>query len=376
MESCNKMIDLIHDDWFGLAPLASPESLSEVSSISSRASFGNLERIQALSSSYELKTPKVMRRTPKIVSNLSTCADDIKSVRTFQKLGQSKYLRRPSTNGSSITNSSSNLSFESASSGKFCSHEEDASKKCCEYQQEDKIKECFTTSGESDDFQSAENILDSVIESAGCSDFFNSKSSFMETHFDESMFENEPAPAKSNSASCLTPQLLLTVQNDPDLITNFAIDLTLDEEHRSQISRLSNVESKTNSVDSGSVCRTPSEAKYVTFNPQVVNIESLRASPVGSPRGKKSDRWHLLPRKNQKVKAKEMVPRVVKPEQVPKTILCSKRRNSDEDFFSRTEALPLLSGLSSVSERTSPSFVRRKKYVYPTVTVVKSESSV
>ncbi|KAJ9591943.1 hypothetical protein L9F63_001545, partial [Diploptera punctata] len=31
-------VDLIHDDWFGLAPLATPESLSEVSSISSRAS--------------------------------------------------------------------------------------------------------------------------------------------------------------------------------------------------------------------------------------------------------------------------------------------------------------------------------------------------
>ncbi|PSN43976.1 hypothetical protein C0J52_17096 [Blattella germanica] len=31
-------LDLIHDDWFGLAPLATPESLSEVSSISSRAS--------------------------------------------------------------------------------------------------------------------------------------------------------------------------------------------------------------------------------------------------------------------------------------------------------------------------------------------------
>ena len=31
-------VDLLHDDWFGLAPLATPESLSEVSSISSRAS--------------------------------------------------------------------------------------------------------------------------------------------------------------------------------------------------------------------------------------------------------------------------------------------------------------------------------------------------
>ncbi|XP_039297973.1 diacylglycerol lipase-alpha [Nilaparvata lugens] len=34
----SSQIDLIHDDWFGLAPLATPESLSEVSSISSRAS--------------------------------------------------------------------------------------------------------------------------------------------------------------------------------------------------------------------------------------------------------------------------------------------------------------------------------------------------
>lgn len=36
--NASQKIDLIHDDWFGLAPLATPESLSEVSSISSRAS--------------------------------------------------------------------------------------------------------------------------------------------------------------------------------------------------------------------------------------------------------------------------------------------------------------------------------------------------
>lgn len=38
MPASMSSVDLIHDDWFGLAPLASPESLSEVSSISSRAS--------------------------------------------------------------------------------------------------------------------------------------------------------------------------------------------------------------------------------------------------------------------------------------------------------------------------------------------------
>lgn len=58
-----------------------------------------------------------------------------------------------------------------------------------------------------------------------------------------------------------------------------------------------------------------------------------------------------------------------------KTILSSKRRSEDtEDCFSRTEALPLLSGLSSASERTpSPSFVRRKKYVYPSDIVVMTQ---
>lgn len=40
LRSCvSPKIDLIHDDWLGLAPLASPESLSELSSISSRASL-------------------------------------------------------------------------------------------------------------------------------------------------------------------------------------------------------------------------------------------------------------------------------------------------------------------------------------------------
>lgn len=37
-------VDFVHDEWFGLAPLATPESLSEVSSISSRAS-NNLEKV-------------------------------------------------------------------------------------------------------------------------------------------------------------------------------------------------------------------------------------------------------------------------------------------------------------------------------------------
>lgn len=240
-------------------------------------------------------------------------------------------------------------------------------------------------SGESgDDFQSAEDILDSVMATAGCADFFNSRTPFLETHFDEPEPEPEPEP----------PIL------DPDAVSNFAIDLQLPERNQSAQFCMRNLPDNTgSSLDSGSTCRTPSEHKNVTFNPQVVNIESPIRSPELKPR--KSERWHLLPlRRNKKeIKEKEQLqqpkqPKQVKPQQqqllhfrhgqqktdpVPKTILCSsKRRNSEDEFFSRTEALPLLSGLAGVNaEKTSPNFVRRKKYVYPAVTVInKSESSV
>lgn len=215
--------------------------------------------------------------------------------------------RRASQNGSSV---SSSLSFESASS------------RCCTGIEE-----------KSTDFQSAEDLLDNVIATAGCTDFF--KSTYLETHFDD--FFEDPKPSSS--------------EPDQDVVSNFAIDLM----HGS------------NSVDSGSTCRTPSEPKNVTFNPQVVNIE--RATPEASPK----PRWRLLPLR----RSRQAAPKpVVSNEQVPKTILC-KRRGSEEEFFARTEALPLLSGLGGAVEKTSPSFVRRKKYVYPAVTVVgKGESSV
>lgn len=109
-------VDLIYDDWFGLAPLASPESLSELSSISSRASIalnlnlaGSIEKylnkyntnkntsstvttpstIPANPEVFEsqLHTPKVMRRTPKISDNLATCADDWRSINSYKRMG-------------------------------------------------------------------------------------------------------------------------------------------------------------------------------------------------------------------------------------------------------------------------------------------------
>lgn len=370
----NKSVDLIHDDWFGLAPLASPESLSEVSSISSRASFNitNLDK----SASYELRTPKVMRRTPKILTNLSTCADDIRNVRYFQKVTQgAKFIRKTSQNGSS----SSNLSFESATSSKCCSQPDS---RCCSGIEEETD---IPPVNSSDEFQSAEDILENVMASAGCADYFNPKTpTYLETHFDEYFEESKTdvvpiakiAPIRNKSYSSpivLSPSTPI----DSDVISNFAIDLNLDEEHRCSYYLQ---DSKPNSLDSGSTCRTPSDTKNVTFNPQVINIDAVQpTTPDISPcKHKKSDRWHLLPLRKQKQREHINVKPITRVEQVPKTILCSKRRNSDDDFFSRTEALPLLSGLNTGNvEKTSPNFVRRKKYVYPAVTVVsKGESSV
>ncbi|XP_058444462.1 diacylglycerol lipase-alpha isoform X1 [Malaya genurostris] len=126
-----KKIDLIHDDWFGLAPLASPESLSELSSISSRASFGanlasSIDRyLEKISESKEgntrkgegsdpllesqLHTPKIMRRTPKVSGNLSMCAEDMKTINSYKRMGKIFMLNRaPSDSDSTVD------SYESA----------------------------------------------------------------------------------------------------------------------------------------------------------------------------------------------------------------------------------------------------------------------
>lgn len=468
-ELTTKKIDLIYDDWFGLAPLASPESLSEVSSISSRASFAfqieksNLQDI--FSDSYELRTPKVMRRTPKIAGNLSTCADDLKSVRYFQKLGQnSKVFRTCLQNENSYT-SSGDLSYESATSislTRCCSkddqHFTDAPNKCCGIEEEEDIiaevqiieGQTNSNSENSDSFQSAENILD-------CDIIINSKlvqieaqpkqipsdpprrTVYMETHFDEEIFRDatfcpslvedeqkliSPSESRSStvvsssvhsnftrailrSPTCSTPMELRhylpnssskkscspqilspsTPQEiDPDLMANLAIDLNLDEENRSMQfcnpALIATPPTKASSVDSGSICRTPSESKNVTFNTQVINIDpkfvsrtssvSSDSSPNRSLRwlSKKTEKWHLLPGRatNKSKSAKKIADTNHSP---------SKIRNDDDQCFSKNESLPLLKGLTGAnSEKTSPNFVRRKKYVYPITSISKGESSV
>ncbi|XP_060532736.1 diacylglycerol lipase-alpha isoform X2 [Cylas formicarius] len=368
-------VDLIHDDWLGLAPLASPESLSELSSISSRTSLAATNVVVEI-----CKTPKLMRRTPKIIGSLSTCADDIRNVRNFELC--KVFPRLIINNNNSESSSSSNLSFESASSSnKCCSNAQRNVPNSCHKNAD--IKECCATS--ESEFQSAEDILDNVLSSAGCKEFFNSESNFLDTHGDLLQDDSPPsAYFRSTSTTPAHPQLLSPSSPqdiDPDFVSNLAIDLSLDEEHRSIQFHQNKQES---SVDSGSMCRTPSDTtKNVTFNPQVITVDSACETHYSPP-----VRWRLFRGKSSKKAELPKLPPITATvtSAVPiKTILSTKNRKMDEtadrlvseECFSRTEALPLLSGLgSSASERTpSPSFVRRKKYVYPSDVVVMNKTT-
>lgn len=106
-------VDLLHDDWYGLAPLASPETLSEISSVSSRNSVpislaNSIERylqhmgVTAAAAAAagvpkvpledifesQLHTPKVMRRAPKFTENLAGCAEDSRNLDQYKRLGR------------------------------------------------------------------------------------------------------------------------------------------------------------------------------------------------------------------------------------------------------------------------------------------------
>lgn len=77
---------------FGLAPLASPESLSEMSSVSSLPN-SNTEYLVELNSnqlfSSQMHTPKVLRRAPKINAPLSNI--DWRTIEEYEKLGKVFY---------------------------------------------------------------------------------------------------------------------------------------------------------------------------------------------------------------------------------------------------------------------------------------------
>lgn len=163
-------IDIAKDDWFGRAPLASPETLSEISSISSRTSIAfnlatsienYLHRIASPDiggtfqttadnsliehdvSESQLHTPKVMRRAPKITGNLSKCADDWQLVDKYKRMGKVF-----------ITNPVPLLSSSDSSGASFESTHSLTKTKCC------------TTNANSRSFDTIDNDCDTTIKIA------------------------------------------------------------------------------------------------------------------------------------------------------------------------------------------------------------------
>ena len=83
-----------------IAPLATPETMSETSS----------------NPPSPIPPPRAMRRTPKIPGNLSTAADDLKSNLHFAMLSAKNYCLREETTGSKTSSGNSEASYESAKS--------------------------------------------------------------------------------------------------------------------------------------------------------------------------------------------------------------------------------------------------------------------
>ncbi|KAL9878713.1 inactivation no afterpotential E isoform 2-T2 [Glossina fuscipes fuscipes] len=135
-------VDLIHDDWLGLAPLASPETLSEISSISSRNSVRNslgtsIDRYlqtmpnrigskNVLDDIFEsqLHTPVVLRRAPKFTENLSTCAEDSRNLDEYKRMSR-VIITHPLFTPQTQDSSEEEDSFETAKSYKRTEDEDD-----------------------------------------------------------------------------------------------------------------------------------------------------------------------------------------------------------------------------------------------------------
>lgn len=81
-----KIYSVTGENLFGLAPLASPESLSEISSISS---LPNGSRTPCDEYESQMHTPKILRRAPKISAPLSNI--DWRTIQEYEKLGQVFY---------------------------------------------------------------------------------------------------------------------------------------------------------------------------------------------------------------------------------------------------------------------------------------------
>lgn len=381
-----KIVDLIYDDWFGLAPLASPESLSELSSISSRASISQLNLnlsnsiekflnkvvINAKTPSppatnkdeiYEsqLHTPVVIRRTPKFAENLATCADDWKTQNNYKRMGK-VFVTNPKLTGSD-SDSNGDGSFGTAESlqKEVCCNNNDRTMKDNRMQQDwrsvDNIDNKFEGHQNNKQFTTVSdsammNDCKSQCPVCPCTKLPPEECCFKYDHIScimmsaqEHRGDGKYSITNTNSSSdtyySLTGSECGFIQNGTRVL----------------LSKLGTYEEET------LTCELPASAQNsITINP--TTISSITRSGILESHfpvyfDSSDEKSSLLSHENS-------------PRQKPprKTVHYSQnnptRKMSNDDFgsgFSRNESLPLL---SSLVEKSSPTnYMKRKKVIYP-----------
>lgn len=336
-----------------MAPLASPETLSEISSISSRASLVNnfassIEKclhkigmygqpigadqqdILEFEDESQMHTPKVLRRAPKITGNLSRCADDWRSVETYKRMGK-VFLTNPLAHSDS-----SDQSYESANS----------------LNKNDDDLGCPLTHESS---KSADNIDG------------DSKSS--DTFTGTKLTMSDSAILSEYQSACT------------DLSAMSRLSDNQCTEHKGQMNTNTTSSSETyysamSSLTTFEPFNSPGSTKQtfskIVEEPITRNVGFLEShfpmySPTTTDNSDDSHERDCLLSNSPKIGQCRSIRR-------PQFSEVKKRNNDDDVCFSRNESLPLLSNLTTKSSSPS-SYLRRKKYVYPMASPTKSTTS-
>lgn len=440
----SKRVDLVYDDWYGMAPLASPETLSEISSISSRASLVNnlassiekyLHRVTLFSKTFssssnggrssnhqspsadtnddvQLHTPRVMRRTPKITGNLSTCADDWRSVDTYKRMGKI-FITNPKV--PLQQSDSSEQSYESASSldkHKFHPHHDNISltssspsppqqlllsqqhrigyensSKSAENLDDDSPSECLsatTTKLTMSDSAILNECMSNcpkcpckIRTPAECCRKYDHRMCTMSSvqHHQQQLQTNTTSSSDTYHSAMSSQNTLLEIKSSPKS-TKFIRYNEIPEEFSSTHCKPGILESHfpvytiDNTTVGGTISPIPASSLSCTAIDTTSEKSSLLpSSPITTKRAISGSQFKLS------TGDKKLGGAIIR------------KRNTDADAamalgaFHRNESLPLLANLSE--KKSSPTnYVKRKKYVYPMTTSVpgppstKSESSV
>lgn len=386
-----QVVDLIHDDWFGLAPLASPESLSEISSISSRASLSlnlnlsnSIERfLNRVTSNIktptpppnlpspdifesQLKTPPlVMRRTPKYKENLATCATEWKNQNSYKRLGK-VFLTQPMMMGSDSDEDGGNNygTAESLPKGVCCNNDKNNN-----------------SSGKDDakDWKSADNIDNETSHNRFDNRKFTvSDSAMMNDCISEcpvcpcTKLPPEDCCLKSDHIACIMMSAQEYRASEKYSITNTTSSSDtyyslpdsecgfLQNGARIMLSKLGTYEEET------LMCELPSTQDSITLNPTA--ISSMTRSGILESHfpvyfDSSDEKSSLLSNENSPSQRNNAQRKGARSAVGGGGGGGRKKSNDDFCRFSRNESLPLLSNLVEKSSPTN--YMKRKKMIYP-----------